>query len=181
MRALVAASLGEVVPLAFCELLPASSLPPLQEKESPPIDEAACRDTLAADTKVSPLPSQVEAPITKNPQKLSYQERKQAALDNYLSLWLVLQKAKGRWEVREISPGSWTFVDGDYAFAYNQAEELFTVGHVQRGLLVRYKERKPHLVGEISPMDITAFERYDLSRSQPTKPKPQRKSQRELD
>jgi hypothetical protein len=88
-------------------------MPPLQEKESPPIDEAACRDTLAADTKVSPLPSQVEAPITKNPQKLSYQERKQAALDNYLSLWLVLQKAKGRWEVREISPGSWTFVDGD--------------------------------------------------------------------
>jgi hypothetical protein len=182
IRALEAVSLGEVVPLAFCELLPASSMPPLQEKESPPIAEAAYRDTLASDTFVPPLPQKVEAPITNKPQKLSYQERKQVAVDNYLSLWLYFQRAKGLWKALEIAPGSWVYEDKEYAFAYNSSKQLFTVGHVRRGLLIRYQSRRLEEVGDLSKEDITAFERYNLSQSQPTQvqSKSQRKSQREL-
>jgi hypothetical protein len=119
-----------------------------------------------ANTQVQPtLHQQVELPTAAI--HLSGEQQRQVAQDNYLTLWLIFQQAKGLCQAKEIAPGSWVYEDKEYAFAYNSSKQLFSVGHIERGLLARYQSRKLLEVGKIEPEDIEAFAKYEQSRAQP--------------
>ncbi len=120
------------------------------------------------------LESSLSSPVVEH---TSY-ARQQVAYENYLTLWLIFQRAKGLRKTLEIAPGSWVYEDKKYAFAYNSSKDLFSVGHIERGLLLRYQSRKVLEVGQILKEDIEAFAKYELGQSPPSQPKPPSSPQR---
>lgn len=189
MRALQAAAAGELVQLheTFSELLPERTHQPPQHKvkESPSIEVSTANSspnhlTPEVDEAEPSEISELSSPVVEH---TSY-ALQQVAQENYLTLWLVFQRAKGLWKTLEIAPGSWVYEDKEYAFAYNSSKDLFSVGHIERGILARYRSRKLLEVGQISKEDIEAFAKYEQSRSQPLHnqppPSPQRGESLEL-
>jgi hypothetical protein len=183
MRALQAAAAGELVQLheTFSELLPERTHQPPQHKvkESPPIEVSTAKEspnhlTHEVDEAEPSFESSLISPVGEH---TSY-ALQQVAQENYLTLWLVFQRAKGLWKALEIAPGRWVYEDKEYAFAYNSSKDLFSVGHIERGILAQYQSRKLLEVGQISKEDIEAFAKYDLSRSPPSQPKPPSSPQR---
>ena len=178
MRALLAARTGEVVQLheTFSEPLAESTQPPpqQQEKELPPIEvPTACLsanhpidevDEAEFSTNIDKKHIELTLPVVEQ----SKDVRQQVADENYLTLWLIFQRAKVLGKATEIAPGRWTYQDKGYGFGYNESEELFTLAHIERGLLARYQSRKLLAVGKIEPSDIEAFANYESSRTEPT-------------
>ncbi|HEY9795844.1 MAG TPA: relaxase/mobilization nuclease domain-containing protein [Leptolyngbyaceae cyanobacterium] len=185
--ALFAALSGEVVQLheTFSELLP-ELLPELPHqppqhkvKESLPIEVSTANSspnhlTHEVDETEPSDKSELISPVVEH---TSY-ALQQIADENYLTLWLVFQRAKGLRNTKEIDPGSWVYEDKEYAFAYNSSKDLFSVGHIERGILFRYQSRKLLEVGQISKEDIEAFAKYELRRSPPNQLKPPSSPQR---
>jgi len=137
----------------------------LQLQQDEPVNLEGEKEPVA-NTPVQPtLHQEVELPTAA--QHLSGEQQRQVAQDNYLTLWLIFQQAKGLLKALEIAPGSWVYEDKEYAFAYNSSKQLFSVGHRERGLLARYQSRKLLEVGKIESVDIEAFAKYEHSRSQP--------------
>jgi hypothetical protein len=183
MRALQAAAAGELVQLheIFSELLPERTHQPPQHKvkESPPIEFSTANSspnqkTHEVDEAEPSEISELRSPVVEH---TSY-ALQQVAQENYLTLWLVFQRAKGLWKTLEIAPGSWVYEDKEYAFAYNSSKDLFSVGHIERGILFRYQSKKLLEVGQISKEDIEAFAKYEQSRSQPLHNQPPSSPQR---
>jgi hypothetical protein len=145
------------------------SPPQQQEKELPPIE-----GTTACLSANHPIDEVDEAEFSDNSSLISpvveqaKDVRQQVAEENYLTLWLVFQRAKVLGKATEIAPGSWAYQDKEYGFGYNESEELFTLAHMERGLLARYQSRKLLAVGKIEPSDIEAFANYESSRTEPT-------------
>ena len=48
-------------------------------------------------------------PAPEGTRHLSSEQKRQVAQDNYLTLWLVFQRAKGLWKAKEIAPGRWLY------------------------------------------------------------------------
>lgn len=181
--ALFAASSGEVVQLhkTFSELLPERTHQPPQHKvkESPPIEVSTANSspnqkTHEVDEAEPSEISELSSPVVEHAKEVL----QQVAQENYLTLWLVFQQAKGLWKTLEIAPGSWVYEDKKYAFAYNSSKDLFSVGHIERGILARYRSRKLLEVGQISKEDMDAFAKYEQSRSQPSQYQPPSSPQR---
>lgn len=136
-----------------------------QSQQDEPVNSSGETEPVA-NTQVQPtLHQQVELPAAAI--HLSSEQQRQVAQDNYRTLWLIFQQAKGLWKAKEIAPGCWVYEDKKYAFAYNSSKQLFSVGHRERGLLARYQSRKLLEVGKIEPEDIEAFAKYEQSREQP--------------
>jgi hypothetical protein len=183
LRALQAAAAGELVQLheTFSELLPERTHQPPQHKvkESSPIegdfiDSSPNHLTHEVDEAEPPFESSLSSPVV---EETSY-ALQQVAQENYLTLWLVFQRAKGLGKTLEIAPGSWVYEDKEYAFAYNSSKDLFSVGHIERGILLRYQSKKLLVVGQILKEDIEAFAKYEPRQSQPTRPLPPSSPQR---
>ena len=183
LRALQAAAAGELVQLheTFSELLPERTHQPSPHKvkESPPIEVSKAKESpnhLAheVDEAEPSLLSSLSSPVVEH---TSY-ALQQVAYENYLTLWLVFQRAKGLWKALEIAPGRWVYEDKEYAFAYNSEKDLFSVGHIERGILLRYQSRKVLEVGQILKEDIEAFAKYELGQSPLSQPKPPSSPQR---
>ena len=183
MRALQAAAAGELVQLheTFSELLPERTHQPPQHKvkESSPIegdfiDSSPNHLTHEVDEAEPPEESSLSSPVV---EETSY-ALQQVAQENYLTLWLVFQQAKGLGKTLEIAPGSWVYEDKEYAFAYNSSKDLFSVGHIERGLLLRYQSKKLLVVGQILKEDIEAFAKYERRRSPQERPLPPSSPQR---
>jgi hypothetical protein len=183
IRALQAAAAGELVQLheTFSELLPERTHQPPQHKvkESSPIEVSFIHSspnhlTHEVDEAEPSDKSSLSSPVV---EETSY-ALQQVAQENYLTLWLVFQRAKGLGKTLEIAPGSWVYEDKEYAFAYNSSKDLFSVGHIERGILFRYQSRKLLVVGQISFEDIEAFAKYELRRSPQERPLPPSSPQR---
>lgn len=141
--ALFTALSGEVVQLheTFSELLP-ELLPELphqppqhKEEESLPIEVSFIHSSPSLKTHEvdEAEPSDKSELISPVVEHTSY-ALQQIAQENYLTLWLVFQRAKALWKTLEIDPGSWVYEDKEYAFAYNSSKDLFSVGHIERGI-----------------------------------------------
>jgi hypothetical protein len=173
MRALFAARTGEVVQLhETCSepLAESTQSPPQpQEKELPPIEgTTACLSANHPIDEVNEAVPDDNSSLISPVVEQAKDVRQQVAEENYLTLWLVFQRAKVLGKATEIAPGSWTYQDKGYGFGYNESEELFTLAHMERGLLARYQSRKLLAVGKIEPEDIEAFANYESSRTEPT-------------
>ena len=173
LPALFAARTGEVVQLheTFSEPLAESTQPPpqQQEKELPPIEvPTACLSANHLIDEVDEAEFSTNSSLISPVVEQAKDVRQQVADENYLTLWLVFQRAKVLGKATEIAPGSWAYQDKEYGFGYNESEELFTLAHMERGLLARYQSRKLLAVGKIEPEDIEAFANYEESRTEPT-------------
>jgi hypothetical protein len=111
--------------------------------------------THEVDEAEPPEESSLSSPVV---EETSY-ALQQVAQENYLTLWLVFQQAKGLGKTLEIAPGSWVYEDKEYAFAYNSSKDLFSVGQI-------LKE------------DIEAFAKYELRQSPQERPLPPSSPQR---
>jgi len=142
------------VSVSACPLpTPTEMEPTLHQKKEPPLAQSF-------------TPRAVE-PAQETPQNLSSKQRLQVAEQYALTLWLIFQRAKVLGKATEIAPGRWVYQDKGYGFGYNESLELFTLAHIERGLLARYQSRKLLAVGKIEPEDIEAFAKYEESRTQP--------------
>ena len=169
LQALWAARTGEVVQRneTFSEPLAESTQSPRQqqEKELPPIE--GTKAEFSSNHLIDEVDKQ-HIELTSPVVEQSKDVRQQVADENYLTLWLVFQRAKVLGKATEIAPGRWTYQDKGYGFGYNESLELFTLAHIERGLLARYQSRKLLAVGKIEPEDIEAFANYEESRSPAT-------------
>lgn len=165
---------------SFCQCVSPRLLQQLQEKPQLVASSETTSQPLEA-TPIEPIecPATLPQPASQKKLHLSSEQRRQAAEQYYLTLRLIFQQALVRGKPKKVAPGSWTYQDKEYAFTYNESKNLFTIAHIERGVLARYKSGKLNALGQIEAEDIETFAKYSESQKQPLPSKPaQSKPQR---